>query len=84
MRNNPAMVSLEAVAMEATKVATMVAVAAGMTVWLLVDGDETEVEDDEEAAAEAHRDTQLRATKVHAKAAAEAERVATAEAEHSD
>jgi hypothetical protein len=61
-------------------------VATGMTTWLLVNGDETKVEDDDkeeeaEAAAEAQRDAQLRATEVCIKAAAEAESVATAEAE---
>jgi cellobiose-specific phosphotransferase system component IIB len=61
-------------------------VAAGMTTWLLVNGDETKVEDDDkeeeaEAAAEAQRDAQLRAAEVRVKVAVEAEPVAMAEAE---
>jgi hypothetical protein len=63
------------------RVAATAMVAAGTTAWLLVDSDETKVEDDdEEAAAEALRDAELHAAEVCVKVAAEAERAASAEA----
>jgi hypothetical protein len=69
---------------EESRVAAMAVVAAGMTVWLLIDGGETEVEDSDdeaEAAAEAHRDAQLHVAEVRVKAVAEAERVTAMKAE---
>jgi hypothetical protein len=104
MRNDEAMVSLDAVAMDATKVAvrelldgvlmrqalietqmygddaadealrvTVTAVVAtGTKAWLLLDGDETEVEDDNvEAAVEAERVTMAEAKRVTEAEAAE-------------
>jgi hypothetical protein len=108
------MISLEAVAMEAAKVAVRellngvvarqalveaqmygddatdeelcitatIVLAAGTMAWMLVDGEETVVEDEDddeeaEAAADAQRDGHLRAAEVRIKAAAEAERAAT-------
>jgi hypothetical protein len=57
-------------------------VAVGTTAWLLVDGDETEMEDDDDdEEVEAQRDAQLRAAEVCVKAATEVERVAEREAE---
>jgi hypothetical protein len=57
-------------------------VAAGTTARLLVNGDETEVEDDDdekaEVAAEAQRDAELRSADVRVKAVEEAERVKAA------
>jgi hypothetical protein len=69
---------------EESRVTAMAVVAAGMTAWLLIDGNEMEVEDDDdeeevEAAAEAHRDAQLCVVKVRVKAAAEAERITAVE-----
>jgi hypothetical protein len=73
---------------EESRIAATAMVAAGTTAWLLVDGNETEVEDDDdeevEATTEAHRDAEQRAVEVRVKAAAEAaaevERAAAAEA----
>jgi hypothetical protein len=66
-------------------VAATAMVAVGTTAWLLIYGNETEVEDDDKkakAAAEAQHDAELRATEVRVKAAVEVERVkAAAEAE---
>jgi hypothetical protein len=60
-------------AAEETRVAATSVVESGTTVWLLVDGDDTEVEDDDEdekAEAEAEHDTELRAAEATVRAAA--------------
>jgi hypothetical protein len=69
---------------DVSRVAATAVVATGKTAWLLLDGDETEVEDDDkdetEAAVEAERDAELRAMEAERVAAAEAKRVVEAEA----
>jgi hypothetical protein len=72
---------------EESRVAATAMLATGTTMWLVVDGDKTDVEGDDEeeeaeAAAEAEHDAHLCAAEVRVKAAVEAERTTAAEAEH--